>query len=59
LRQFHVPTYAPLAEQALRGAEGDRARDLVSIDGETLAFVSLKSWDDPFELYVLPNPFDE
>lgn len=59
LRQFHVATYAPLAECPLRGAKGDRARDLVSIEGETLAFVSLKNWDDPFELYVLPNPFEE
>lgn len=57
LRRFHVPTYAPLAELPLRGAEGDRARDLVSIDESIFAFVSLKSWDDPFELYVVPHPF--
>ncbi|WP_437530124.1 hypothetical protein WME79_49120 [Sorangium sp. So ce726] len=58
LRLLDTETFAQVDAVTYPDLDIEDAVDLVSIDGESLAFIGSRGFDDPPRLFVLKNPFD-
>ena len=58
LRLLDTETFAQIDEVTYPDLDIEEAFDLVSTDGESLAFIGSGGFDDPPRLFVLTNPFD-